>query len=171
MKKCATLCFIIIILCSGCGNRSNELPRQQSSITAAIVNDAQGIPEWKKIKDGFEENQDIGLMGYMVFEVYQADLNSDRICEYYVNSVAGSGIAHTFVQCYDVASEMYSMISDRMVMNFYATEYNDELYVIAIPYNGDGNTTVYRAALIDGKLACKDIDDTLQEAVLEMQPE
>ena len=169
MRKLIVLWLVFMLLCSGCGKASEQ--QGNAAATVAMVTDVQRIPGWETIEKGFEADQDIGLMGYMIFDVYQADLNGDGTLEVYVNSVAGSGIIHQFVQCYDAASDTYSMLNDRMVTDYYVVEHGGELFIIARPYIRDGQASVCRAALMDGCLACGEIDAALQEEVLEAQPD
>jgi hypothetical protein len=83
-----------------------------------------------------------------------------------MNLTFGSGIVNERVQCYDPATGQTSMLNERMVTDYIVVKYEEVLYIIARPYNG-GESVAYRAALINGELACEEIDAELQEAVLE----
>ena len=148
----------VIMIISGCSEKDD-------SLAVAEITDEKEIEEVIK---NFE--YDMVLMGYMPIKVFQADLNDDDIYEIYASSVAGSGIGHAFVECYEPVTETYSYISERLKIDYYFYVYEDELYIISTQHMLSSfyqQPSVYRLILVDDKLSYEAIDEELEEDILD----
>lgn len=95
-----------------------------------------------------------GLLGYMINQVYLADLNNDGIYEIYTNSVAGSGVSHNFVQAYEPATNTFSELNKRMETNYSFFVNNGQLYLVVQPFAKEtSDAAVYKPVLSDGMLS------------------
>jgi hypothetical protein len=113
-----------------------------------------------------------GLMGYMVSDVFLADLNGDGLYEVHANATTGSGISHDFVQSYDTATGTFSALSERFMKEFHFAIFEERLYLVMYPGPiGSYAPTVSRPVLRDGALAEEQVDQALRDRVLAAHPE
>jgi len=162
-KKLSLLWACCILLCAaGCCAEVSESPSQ--GLPVVVVEEAA-----QALAELCGEDNTPALSGIIDSPAYLADLNGDGTYEIYLYAIDMSepamNLAVGFVQCYDPASGKVSAVSKERTADVGITEYEEALYIIVRTFDGS-DAVVYRAALIDGKLACADIDAALQKEVL-----
>jgi len=159
VKRNVVLVLLIVLVVLAVGCSKDETPLAVVEITNEY-----------EIQDGITYlEQDSKLMGYTPIEMFNADLNSDGTYELYVNSEEGSGIIHTFVECYEPISETYSAISKRAATDYHFCIYKDELYIIATQNMLSSllqPPCAYKAILVDSVLSLEEIDEKLSDNII-----
>lgn len=166
MKKLLAVLVVILAVLGGCSVEKQENPAFLDK--KAPENE---IEKYEKIF--YDYTNSVMHTGIFINEVdyYLADLNDDGHYEILRTILYGSGIISSRIECYEVESNTFSAIDERMKRDYQFAVYNDEIYIVdtMCPLSSMfGEIRAYKPILLDNRMWYEEIDEELEKKVIDM---